>query len=744
MNAAVRGFLLAAAVAVFLPMAVWSVECLAALLPRRKRMPSADSPRPRVAVLVPAYNEAPVIGEALTSLAPQILPQDRLVVIADNCTDNTAAIARQAGATVLERQDPAHRGKSYALDYAVRTLAEDAPDVFVVIDADCIAGPEAIDKLARLAAQTGRPVQGCYILEPSPNESPLRRLAALAFRIRNLVRPSGLDRLSLPCLLNGSGMALPARTLSGCAVASGKLTEDWWLTVDLILNGHAPIYCAEAKITSRFPPDKQAEGSQRRRWLQGHIECVLVQGPRLFMGAIRQRRLDLLALLADLLVPPLSLLLVLWLAVLSATSIAGMYGQGWPPAAVAALGGLLMAVSLGGVLLQYGGALRALAAAPLYILSRLPFYASVLLRRDKSWVRTGRDPLPKTIVCCQRHLGQPDSSLVSEITASETAGPNLRCISFDDRPVYFWERKIRKPNLAMARAACQAVRRARREGARLLFIGDAGTGAWCGLASAIFPSPTPFCVFSFNSPELPRGIKRFVMSRALRRIDEIFVHSSIEKTLYSQCFGLPPERFKVRLWGIGKPDLFPAHPLHPQPYYCALGGNGRDYKTLIEASRLLPKIPLVVVAPRASLEGLDVPGHVRVLSDIPFQEAMNVLGYSEFTVLPLASSSMPCGHVTLVCAMHLRKAVIATDSRGISEYVRAGDNGLLCEMSSAEDLARAVRELWNDPETTARLAASNAAFGAAHCHEDVTRAALAELLVRHDLSEQTKKVAQTR
>jgi glycosyltransferase involved in cell wall biosynthesis len=223
------------------------------------------------------------------------------------------------------------------------------------------------------------------------------------------------------------------------------------------------------------------------------------------------------------------------------------------------------------------------------------------------------------------------------------------------------------------------------------------------------------------------------MSVAFRRIDEFFVHSSMERKLYSSYFRIPVERFKVRLWSIDKPDVAPGYPLQPKPYVSAIGGNGRDYRTLLQASELMPHIPLVVVVRPENLKGITVPSHVRVLTNVSLDEAMNTLYYSKFTVLPLRDSKVPCGHVTLVCAMHLGKAIIATDSTGISDYVKDGHNGILCKASSPVHLADAIARLWNDSAATARLAAANAAFGAANCTEKVARAEFAEVLVRHGL-----------
>ena len=389
------------AIGVFVPMAVWSLECAAGLLPTRKRMEPAGIPRPRILVLIPAHNESAVIGHTLTTLKPQLRPGDRVVVIADNCTDRTAEIAREAGCSVLERNDPVGRGKSYALDYAVRSLREDMPDVFVVIDADCEVQRGGLEELAYAAFTTGRPVQASYLMELPPKPSPLQPIATLAFLIKNHVRPSGLDRLGLPCFLNGSGMAFPPSIMQKAAWASGKLAEDKWLTVELLLAGHAPLFCPYAKVTSWFPGQSAAGVTQSTRWLHGHLDCMMRQGPRLLWGALRQGRLDLFAILLDLLVPPLSLLLMLWVTALFTTLVAGWLHTGWlhigwMPLIPVAAGGALVALSLFGVVVRFEvtGIAQSFKSAPDYILSKVPIYAAFLLHREKNWVRTERDPVP--------------------------------------------------------------------------------------------------------------------------------------------------------------------------------------------------------------------------------------------------------------------------------------------------------------------------------------------------------------
>jgi glycosyltransferase involved in cell wall biosynthesis len=339
----------------------------------------------------------------------------------------------------------------------------------------------------------------------------------------------------------------------------------------------------------------------------------------------------------------------------------------------------------------------------------------------------------KVIVSCNPYFGPS----LRPWFGPEVTGDDVQWLSFDDRPVYCWERKIKKPNLATARAALEAVLASRRQQAKLLFIQDARLAFWCGIISLFFRSRIPYCAFTFNFPELPSGVKRFLMSVAFRRINEFFVHSSMERALYSSYFGVPIARFKVRLWSIDKPEVSPLHSQQTSPYISAIGGNGRDYKTLFEAAGLLPHIPLVVVARPESLQGLSVPRNVKVLCNVPLEEAMNILKFSAFTVLPLKTSTVPCGHVTLVCAMHLGKAVVATDSEGISDYLIPEYNAILYKAGSPQNLAAAMERLWNDPEMTARLAACNEEYGALHCTENKARADLAELMIRHDLLTET-------
>lgn len=377
-----------------IPVAVLFIECIAALLPDRASAKVAPASHPRTAVLMPAHNEAVGIQQVLEELLPQLLPDDRLVVIADNCTDETATIARSTGATVIERQDKTRRGKGYALDYGVSFLTADPPDVVVLVDADCLVQPGTLQRIAHQAAVTNRPAQALYLMEQPATPKPKDAVSALAFLVKNLVRPRGLSQLGLPCLLTGTGMAFPWSIIRNAALASGNIVEDMQLGIDLSIAKHPPLFCDHTRVTGLLPQQEQAATSQRTRWEHGHLQTILTQVPKLLKTALSQQRFDLLAMSLDLSVPPLSLLIMIWIAVTGAAILAGCLGLSWWPTLVLAIEGLLMFAAILAAWARFGRAelpVRTLLAIPLYMLWKIPLYFAFLVRPQTEWVRTERD-----------------------------------------------------------------------------------------------------------------------------------------------------------------------------------------------------------------------------------------------------------------------------------------------------------------------------------------------------------------
>ena len=376
------------------PIIVLFLECILAGLPGWSRKSESQDLQPLVTILIPAHNEASGIAATIKALLPQLKAADQLIVIADNCTDETAKISRALGATVLERNNLQQRGKGYALDYGLKTLENNPPDVVVMVDADCRVEPGAIQNIAQKAIATARPVQALYLMETPPNPTPKDSVSALAFLVKNLVRPQGLAQVGMPCPLTGTGMAFPWSVIRQISVASGNIVEDMQLGVDLAIAGTPPQFCQEALVTGILPQQQQAATQQRTRWEHGHLQTIRTQVPRLLGASLRQRRLDLLVMALDLCVPPLSLLVTLWLAVLIMGAIAAILGVSWYPIILAALDGVLLMSAIICAWAKFGRdtiSLATLLSVPTYILWKIPLYFTFIFKPQKEWVRTERD-----------------------------------------------------------------------------------------------------------------------------------------------------------------------------------------------------------------------------------------------------------------------------------------------------------------------------------------------------------------
>ena len=381
---------------VAIPVAIFFIEIVAAaVLPLRElRPPTQKIRRGRVAVLVPAHNESTGLLPTIEDIKKQLLPGDQLLVVADNCTDDTADVATAAGADVVERHDLSKHGKGYALDFGLRSLTASPPQTVIVIDADCRLANNTISRLTETCTTTARPAQALYLMT-APNTSQVNhQVAEFAWRVKNCLRPLGLTALHLPCQLMGTGMAFPWGVIRRADLATGWLVEDLKLGLDLASDGHAPVFCREANVTSQFAPSALGAGSQRRRWEHGHLNTILTLFPRFFFAALVRRNWDLLALTCDLAVPPLSFLGLLVLGSTTITGLATIVGASSVGLAIslASLSFFLLAVLL--AWLKCGREVlpsRAILAVVPYVLRKLGLYCQFLLnKKDTRWNRTDR------------------------------------------------------------------------------------------------------------------------------------------------------------------------------------------------------------------------------------------------------------------------------------------------------------------------------------------------------------------
>ena len=264
-----------------------------------------------------------------------------------------------------------------------------------IVDADCVVGDFAIDNLARLSGETNRPVQALYVMEAAPGSAPRAPIREFAWRVRNRIRPLGLNAAGLPCQLMGTGMAFPWEIIANAALATGELAEDLKLGLELAAKGRPPVFCPTAIVSSEFPATREGSQTQQLRWEQGHLGLITREIPKLLVKALRSRNLELLALTIDAAIPPLSFLFVITTCLFAV----GLLLRDSPP-----FGRAIFSISAGSLIgytcaaflcwLSVGRDLIPMRSAlliPISVFLKIPFYYRILLRKNGStWVRTDR------------------------------------------------------------------------------------------------------------------------------------------------------------------------------------------------------------------------------------------------------------------------------------------------------------------------------------------------------------------
>jgi len=379
-----------------LPAAVLLVEVIAALKSAKAKpaIPIEAKSAQRLVVIVPAHNESNGIVPTIEDIKPQLKPGDRLIVVADNCTDDTAAVASLAGAEVISRNDLTQIGKGYALGWAINHVSADPPDFVVFIDADCRLQSDGIGKLLAACGELQRPVQACFLMKTADNSPIDHSFAEFTFLLRNLIRPLGLRNLNRPVQLMGTGMIFPWDVIRSAPLASGHLVEDLKLGLDLAAVGKAPYFLPAVQVSSDFPLTAKGTDSQRQRWVQGHLGMIQKTAPRLLFQAISHRNLDLLALTLDLLVPPLSLLGLLIVGSFALTFLAAALGLSLVPLVIASLNLLMFGFAVLLAWLKFGQDIlpaRVLSSLGRQVLGKFRIHGEILRGRTAAvWIRTDR------------------------------------------------------------------------------------------------------------------------------------------------------------------------------------------------------------------------------------------------------------------------------------------------------------------------------------------------------------------
>lgn len=374
----------------FVALTIFSLETLVGAMPSKAK--SYPGRMPTTRILIPAHNEAGTIETTLDRLASIVSDDVRLLVVADNCSDPTANLVRQAGHEVIERADPNNRGKGFALAFGTDHLRADPPECVIIFDADCETDAASVATLAKACVAENVVVQASYILQPDLAAPPKVQISNFAFWIKNVVRQRGGQRLGAAAVLVGTGMAFPWNIIERAPLATSEIVEDLALGVHLTRSGQPPIYLEQAMVKSAAASEG-ATLDQRTRWETGFVAIARSFGFRALWEGMRTGNCKLFQLGLHLLVPPLALLLLLALAACVVVGL-GAWVTGHSEAFVVLA--IALAVASMSVLINWIVAgrrwlgLQALLRLPLYLLWKIPIYLRIVKGDEVVWTRTER------------------------------------------------------------------------------------------------------------------------------------------------------------------------------------------------------------------------------------------------------------------------------------------------------------------------------------------------------------------
>ncbi|HYU00596.1 MAG TPA: glycosyltransferase family 2 protein [Gemmatimonadales bacterium] len=353
--------------------------------------PQPPTELPSLLFLVPAHNEELLIEPCVRSLMQLRYPTTRfrVVVIADNCTDRTAALARAAGAHCLERNDLARPGKPRAIAWALEQSATQDYDGVVVVDADTVVAADFAVALAQAAPLRAKAVQGYFDVR-NRTESSLTRLATLLAAATHRIAYPLKQRAALNVPLVGNGFCIGTEVLRTHGWTAFSIAEDWEMYARLTAAGVEIEGAPKAVVYAQEARTLRQSWTQRQRWTAGKVTVLARVGPSILRGRRIGPRQKLDAI-AELSAPGPVLHLGLAVA-LSSLAIAAGLPIGIP---------LLLSGSLLRPLIYNIAALRlqpdpvrtlaAFAFLPVYALWRLgAAAAAVTMLGDTRWVRTER------------------------------------------------------------------------------------------------------------------------------------------------------------------------------------------------------------------------------------------------------------------------------------------------------------------------------------------------------------------
>lgn len=261
-------------------------------IPKREKDEVVSDKYNKFALIISAHNEEMVIANMVESLKLLDYPKEYydIFIIADNCTDNTAQVARDAGAIVYERFNDEKRGKGYALEWMFEKLynMEEQYDYISIFDADNLVSKNYLQAMNRQANRGYKVVQG-YVDSKNPFDSWITSSYSFSFWCVNRIFQLPRYRLGLCCQLSGTGFIIALETLKKLGWGATCLTEDMEFTMKLALNNEKVAWAHDAVIYDEKPLTLKQSWRQRKRWMQGHADVAVRFFGKLVKKAVKEK-----------------------------------------------------------------------------------------------------------------------------------------------------------------------------------------------------------------------------------------------------------------------------------------------------------------------------------------------------------------------------------------------------------------------------------------------------------------------
>lgn len=371
-----------------------------ALLSLKKRRPFAHAAaRHRFAVLIAARNEAPVIGQLVDSLQKQEYPRELfdIIVIPNNCTDNTAQVAAKAGARVLMLDRPVHsKGEVLSQTYQLLRKWPEKYDAICVFDADNVVDAGFLAAMNDALCAGVRVAQG-YRDSKNPHDSYMSGCYSIYYWLTNRFFNKARNAVGMSAIINGSGFMVRWEVLKDMGGWNTlTITEDMEFTAQCALRGEKVEWVPEALTYDEQPLGFAQSWRQRKRWTTGLLQCASYYAVPLLKSALKRRSMtcwDLFLLFSTVVIQMFMLVSTLLDTSLNILSIRH---QLFPLAAIYSylltsldgsyIASMLAAISV--VLLEKKmrpGILKGILAFWFFLLSWLPITLLCLMRRETTW-----------------------------------------------------------------------------------------------------------------------------------------------------------------------------------------------------------------------------------------------------------------------------------------------------------------------------------------------------------------------